>query len=378
MEACAECPPPLPIPLPSRIPSSRPPMRIAVLSRNPDLYSTRRLVEAAEARGHEVQILDTLRCTAHLTASGPEVHYEGVRLEPPDAVVPRIGASITFYGLSIVRQFEAMGVWALNWGDRDHALTRQAPGPPVPRQKGDRPPAHGLRPQSRRRGRPHRVGRRAAGDRQAPGGDAGRRRRALRDAEGGRERDPGVPRDEGVPPRPGVHQGGRRRGRAAVRRRRQGGGRDEAAGGRGRVPLEPPPGRERVGDQDQPGRAEDGRGRVQGAGPEGGRRGRAPVGAGAARARSQLVARAGGDRGGDGEGRGRGRRPRSWRRAWPRARSRSPPRRPLADMPVSGPPLGRGDRPAGPTPRAGGGRRQRGRGQAAGRLPRRPCGRRRP
>lgn len=89
-------------------------MKIAILSRNTELYSTRRLVEVAENRGHEVQVLDTLRCTAHLTERGPEVHYEGARLEPPDAVIPRIGASITFYGLSIVRQFEAMGVWALN------------------------------------------------------------------------------------------------------------------------------------------------------------------------------------------------------------------------------------------------------------------------
>jgi ribosomal protein S6--L-glutamate ligase len=89
-------------------------MNIAILSRNAELYSTRRLIEAAEARGHAVQLLDTLRCTAHLTDRGPEVHYEGVRLDPPDAIIPRIGASITFYGLSIVRQFEAMGVWSLN------------------------------------------------------------------------------------------------------------------------------------------------------------------------------------------------------------------------------------------------------------------------
>lgn len=93
---------------------SSPRMRLAILSRNPELYSTRRLVEAAEARGHEVQILDTLRCTAHLTDKGPEVHYHGEPLAPPDAIIPRIGSSITFYGLSIVRQFEAMGVWTLN------------------------------------------------------------------------------------------------------------------------------------------------------------------------------------------------------------------------------------------------------------------------
>ena len=88
-------------------------MRVAILSRNPALYSTRRLVEAAEARGHTVAVLDTLRCTGHLTATGPEVHYEGAIIEPPDVLIPRIGSSITSYGLSIVRQFEAMGVWSL-------------------------------------------------------------------------------------------------------------------------------------------------------------------------------------------------------------------------------------------------------------------------
>ena len=89
-------------------------MRVAILSRNPDLYSTRRLVDAARARGHDVDVLDTLRCTGHLTATGPEVHYEGAKIDPPDVLIPRIGASITSYGLSVVRQFEAMGVWTLN------------------------------------------------------------------------------------------------------------------------------------------------------------------------------------------------------------------------------------------------------------------------
>ena len=89
-------------------------MNIAILSRNPDLYSTRRLVEAAEERGHEVQVLDTLQCTIHLGASGPEVHLHGKKVEGIDAVIPRIGASVTFYGLAVVRQFEAMGVYCLN------------------------------------------------------------------------------------------------------------------------------------------------------------------------------------------------------------------------------------------------------------------------
>ena len=89
-------------------------MRLAILSRNADLYSTRRLIEAAETRGHEVRVIDTLRATAHLTPAGPELHVDGTPLEAPDAVIPRIGASITFYGLAVVRQFEAMGVWCLN------------------------------------------------------------------------------------------------------------------------------------------------------------------------------------------------------------------------------------------------------------------------
>ena len=89
-------------------------MNLVVLSRNASLYSTRRLVEAGEARGHSVRVVDTLRCTAHLTATGPEIHVDGEKLTDVDAVIPRIGASITFYGLSVVRQFEAMGVWCLN------------------------------------------------------------------------------------------------------------------------------------------------------------------------------------------------------------------------------------------------------------------------
>jgi ribosomal protein S6--L-glutamate ligase len=89
-------------------------MDLAILSRRPDLYSTRRLVEAAEALGHAVRVLDTLRCTIHLSARGPELHYDGEKLPDLDAVIPRIGASVTFYGLAVLRQFEAMGVYCLN------------------------------------------------------------------------------------------------------------------------------------------------------------------------------------------------------------------------------------------------------------------------
>ncbi len=89
-------------------------MRIAVLSRNRKLYSTRRLVEAAEEKGHEAVVLDTLKLYMDIASHRPSVHYRGAPLEPFDAVIPRIGASITFYGTAVVRQFEMMGVYPLN------------------------------------------------------------------------------------------------------------------------------------------------------------------------------------------------------------------------------------------------------------------------
>lgn len=89
-------------------------MKIGILSRNPKLYSTQRLVEAAEARGHEVHVLDVLRCYMNITSMKPEVHYKGENLAGFDAVIPRIGASVTFYGTAVLRQFEMMGVYPLN------------------------------------------------------------------------------------------------------------------------------------------------------------------------------------------------------------------------------------------------------------------------
>ncbi|MES9869784.1 MAG: 30S ribosomal protein S6--L-glutamate ligase [Sedimenticola sp.] len=89
-------------------------MKIAILSRNKKLYSTRRLVEACEQRGHEVRVIDTLRCYMNITSDKPELHYGGEVLEGYDAVIPRIGASITFYGTAVVRQFEMMGVFPAN------------------------------------------------------------------------------------------------------------------------------------------------------------------------------------------------------------------------------------------------------------------------
>ena len=89
-------------------------MKIAVLSRNENLYSTRRLKEAGEARGHEVDIIDTLHCYMDITKSRPTVRYHGEELPYYDAVIPRIGASITFYGTAVVRQFEMMGTFCVN------------------------------------------------------------------------------------------------------------------------------------------------------------------------------------------------------------------------------------------------------------------------
>lgn len=89
-------------------------MKIAILSRNPKLYSTRRLVEAAKERGHEVRILDVLRCYMSIASMHPSIHYKGEELTGFDAVIPRIGASVTFYGTAVLRQFEMTGVYPLN------------------------------------------------------------------------------------------------------------------------------------------------------------------------------------------------------------------------------------------------------------------------
>ncbi|MCL1044177.1 30S ribosomal protein S6--L-glutamate ligase [Shewanella electrodiphila] len=89
-------------------------MRIAIMSRNKDLYSTRRLREAAVARGHDVQIIDPLACYMNINMMAPSIHMRGEELPTFDAVIPRIGASVTFYGTAVLRQFEMMGVHPLN------------------------------------------------------------------------------------------------------------------------------------------------------------------------------------------------------------------------------------------------------------------------
>ncbi|MBT8420696.1 MAG: 30S ribosomal protein S6--L-glutamate ligase [Gammaproteobacteria bacterium] len=89
-------------------------MKIAMLARNPNLYSHKRLVEAAEKRGHEIDIFDTLKCYMNITSHRPELRYGDQKILGYDAVIPRIGASITFYGMAVLRQFEMMGVFPLN------------------------------------------------------------------------------------------------------------------------------------------------------------------------------------------------------------------------------------------------------------------------
>jgi len=89
-------------------------MRLAMLARNPRLYTHRRLVEAAERRGHAIEIINTLRVHVNITSNNPVLRYGGKSLPRYDAVIPRIGASVTHYGLAVLRQFEMQGVFPLN------------------------------------------------------------------------------------------------------------------------------------------------------------------------------------------------------------------------------------------------------------------------
>jgi len=88
-------------------------VKIAVLSRNSKLYSTARLVEEAQNAGHEARVIDTLKCYMDITSAKPAVWYRGEKLEQQDAVIPRIGASITNYGTAVIRQFEMMDTYSL-------------------------------------------------------------------------------------------------------------------------------------------------------------------------------------------------------------------------------------------------------------------------
>jgi ribosomal protein S6--L-glutamate ligase len=89
-------------------------MKICILSRNPKIYSTHRLVKAGRARGHHVRVINPLRCYMNITSAKPMVHYRDEVLDSFNVIIPRIGASVTYYGSAILRQFEMMGVYSLN------------------------------------------------------------------------------------------------------------------------------------------------------------------------------------------------------------------------------------------------------------------------
>jgi len=89
-------------------------MKIGILSTNPNLYSTRRLTEASIERGHDAKVINHRRCYMNITSHNPGIHYRGQPIEGVDAIIPRIGASISYYGTAVVRQFEMMGVYSVN------------------------------------------------------------------------------------------------------------------------------------------------------------------------------------------------------------------------------------------------------------------------
>lgn len=90
-------------------------MKIVILATNPNLYSHQRLLAEGKARGHDISVVNTSFCCVNVASGKPEVHYRGGEvLTDIDAIIPRIGASLTFYGTSVVRQFEAMGVYTIN------------------------------------------------------------------------------------------------------------------------------------------------------------------------------------------------------------------------------------------------------------------------
>ena len=108
----------------------RRPLRIGILTQEPENYSNTRMIEAAEARGHVIECITTSRCYMAINNQKPEVHYDGKALPRYDAIIPRIGSRITFYGMAVVRQFESMGVYCLNpaasiGASRDKLLAHQ-------------------------------------------------------------------------------------------------------------------------------------------------------------------------------------------------------------------------------------------------------------
>ena len=216
-------------------------MRIVILSRQESLYSTRMLAEAGRRRGHDVDVMDTLQFDIRLSRRNPELFYQGEPVGPVDAVIPRIGASITFFGLAVVRQFEMMGVYCLNESQaiarsRDklrclQLLSRHDIGmpPTVYTRQADHVPACIEQVE----GPPVVV--------KLLQGTQGIGVVLAESTRGGRVGHRGVPRPGAEHPDPEVHQGGQRRRHPRPGGRPQGGGGDEAQGGGRRVPLQPAP-----------------------------------------------------------------------------------------------------------------------------------------
>ena len=203
-------------------------MKIALLARNPHLYSHRRICEAARARGHEIEVINTLACLDQHHLARPALYYRKRRLEDFDAVIPRIGASVTFYGLAVLRQFEVMGIYPLNESvaigrSRDklrclQLLARRGIGLPVTAYTHDPRQAEDIIDL---------VGGRAGGH-QAARRHPRHRRGARRHDEIGEVGDRGVSGRQRQHPGAGVHQGGRLDRHPRARHRREGGGGDEA------------------------------------------------------------------------------------------------------------------------------------------------------
>lgn len=110
--------------------TKRRPLRIGILTQEPNNYSNRSMIRAAEARGHVIECIETARCYMEINNHKPEVHLDGKALPRYDAIIPRIGSRMTFYGMAIVRQFETMGVYCLNGASaigssRDKLLAHQ-------------------------------------------------------------------------------------------------------------------------------------------------------------------------------------------------------------------------------------------------------------
>ena len=106
------------------------PLRIGILTQEPYNYSNRQMIKAGEARGHVIECIETSRCYMAINNHSPAVHYDGKALPRFDAIIPRIGTRMTFYGMAVVRQFEMMGVFCLNsaaaiGASRDKLLAHQ-------------------------------------------------------------------------------------------------------------------------------------------------------------------------------------------------------------------------------------------------------------